>query len=71
MCSGKKETLHGPRPEGGGSAYGNSAVKHDGTRIGNLGVSTRVRKVESEILGSVGTVKRMMRASSTLWRKAR
>jgi hypothetical protein len=38
-----------------------TAVEHDGTRIGNLGVGnlgvgTRVGKVELEMLGSVGTV---------------
>ena len=39
MCSGKKETLHGP-PEGGVRLMG-IAVEHDGTRIGNLGVGNR------------------------------
>jgi hypothetical protein len=58
VCSGKKETLHGP-PEGGVRDMG-TAVEHDGTRIGNLEVGNRgvstlgVGNVELEILGSGG-----------------
>ena len=66
MCSGKKETLHGP-PEGGVRLMG-TAVEHNGTRIGDLGVGNLgvgnlgvgtlgvgtlgVGNVESEMLGS-------------------
>ena len=76
MCSGKKETLHGP-PEGGVRLMGTAAVEHDGARIGNLGVGNRgvgtlgVGNVELEMLGSGGTVRRMARASSTQRRKAK
>jgi hypothetical protein len=75
VCSGKKETLHGP-PEGGIRLMG-TAVEHDGTRVGNLGVGNRgvgtrgVGNVESEMLGAGGTVRRMARASSTQRRKAK
>ena len=75
MCSRKKETLHGP-PEDGVRLLG-TAVEHDGTRSGNLGVGNRgvrtlgVGNVESEMLGSGGTVRRMARASSTQRRKAK
>ena len=68
MCSGKKETLHGP-PEGGVRLMG-TAVEHDGTRVGNLGVGNRgvgtrgVGNVESEMLGAGSTVRRMARATS-------
>ena len=55
-----------------------TAVEHVGTRIGkpgfgNLGFGNLgVGNVESEMLGSVGTVRRRMtRAPSTLWRKVK